>query len=208
MPVASRVPQTPCRSASPGTAGTNGAEPVATTMCTAVCRTPSTSTAPGAGQPAVPAEQVDAVLGQPALLAGVGVVGHHEVPPGQHGLDVDLRGGPGLACAVHRFARPQQGFRGNAGPVGALAADQFSLDDGHPQSPRGQGCCAVLAGRAAAENDDVVVRGILTEEGRGAWSAPVRLAMTLQNNAVTGDLVAPVDTLVGSLVWIGPGVHQ
>ena len=104
------------------------------------------------------------MLGQPALLPGIGVVGHHEVPPGQHGLDVDLRRGPGVPCALHRFPRAQQGFRGNAGPVGTLAADQFPFDDGHPQSPGGQSCCAVLARGAATENDHVVVRGILTEE--------------------------------------------
>src|SRR5512132_1934215 len=42
----------------------------------------------GAGQPARASQQVDAPARQPALLAGVGVVRHHEVPPGQRGLNV------------------------------------------------------------------------------------------------------------------------
>ena len=46
MLVASRVPQTPSRSASPGTGGRIGSEPVATTTFSAVWRTPSTSTTP------------------------------------------------------------------------------------------------------------------------------------------------------------------
>ena len=44
------------------------------TTCSAVWRTPSTSTTPGPASRPVPAQQVDAVVGQPALLAGVGVV--------------------------------------------------------------------------------------------------------------------------------------
>ena len=59
----------------------------------------------GAGQPAGAAEQVDTVLRQPALLAGVGIVRHHEVPPRQHVLNVDLCAGTGVECAVHRFPR-------------------------------------------------------------------------------------------------------
>jgi hypothetical protein len=42
-------------------------------------------------------------------------------------------------------------------PVGALAADELSLDDGNPQSARGQRRSAMLAGRAAAQDDDFVV---------------------------------------------------
>ena len=44
-----------------------------------------------AGQPAATAEKVDAVLGEPALLASVGVVRNHEVAPGEGRRDVDLR---------------------------------------------------------------------------------------------------------------------
>ena len=44
--VASRVPQTPSSSLSPGIGGTIGSEPVATTMCSAVWRAPFTSIIP------------------------------------------------------------------------------------------------------------------------------------------------------------------
>ena len=37
----------------------------------------------GPGEPAVAAKQVDPVIGEPALLAGVGVVRDHEVAPGE-----------------------------------------------------------------------------------------------------------------------------
>src|SRR4051794_9367581 len=63
------------------------------------------------GEPAGAAEQVDPVVGQPALLAGVGVVGDHEVAPGERGLDVDLRARPGLPRALHRLPRAQQRLR-------------------------------------------------------------------------------------------------
>ena len=90
MPVTSRLVQTPSSSRRPGIGGTIGSAPFASTTCSAVWRTPSTSTTPGPGEPAGAAQQVDAVVRQPALLAGVGVVGDHEVAPGQRGLDVDL----------------------------------------------------------------------------------------------------------------------
>ena len=108
MLVASRVPQTPSSSRSPGSGGTIGSEPVATTMCSAVWRTPSTSTTPVPASRPVPRSRSMPPLRQPALLAGVGVVRHHEVPPGQRGLDVDLRARPGVARALHRLARAQQ----------------------------------------------------------------------------------------------------
>jgi len=84
----------------------------------------------GAGQPARASQQVDAPARQPALLAGVGIVRHHEVPPGQRGLDVNLRASGGLACAVHRLARAQQRLRLNTRPVGAFTADELALNDG------------------------------------------------------------------------------
>ena len=52
------------------------------------------------------AQQVDAPARQPALLAGVGVVRHHEVPPGQRGRDVDLRA---RAAPRARRAPPRPG---------------------------------------------------------------------------------------------------
>ena len=59
-------------------------------------------------EPAAAAQQVDSLSGQPPLLPGVGVVGDHEVPPGERGLDVNLCGGCRFARAVHRLAGPQQ----------------------------------------------------------------------------------------------------
>ena len=54
IPVASRFVHTPSSSSSPGIGGMNGSAPVATTMCSAVWRTPSTSTAPGPASFPVP----------------------------------------------------------------------------------------------------------------------------------------------------------
>ena len=54
----------------------------------------STSTAPVPASRPRAAQQVDAVVRQPALLAGVGVVRDHEVPPRERGLDVDLGASP------------------------------------------------------------------------------------------------------------------
>src|SRR5205807_1538825 len=42
-------------------------------------------------EPSRPAQHSDAAVLQPALLPGVGVVGYHEVAPGERGLDVDVR---------------------------------------------------------------------------------------------------------------------
>ena len=157
MPVASRLVQTPSSSRRPGIGGMIGSAPQARTTCSAVWRTPSTSTTPVPGEPAAAAQQVDAVVRQPALLPGVGVVGDHEVAPRERRLDVDLRGRRRLARAVHRLARPQQRLRRDARPVGALAADQLALDDRDAQPALGQRAGAVLAGRAAAQHDHVVV---------------------------------------------------
>ena len=112
---------------------------------------------PGPGEPPAPADQIDPVVGQPSLLSGVGVVGDHEVAPGQRRLDVDLGAGGGIARRVDRFAGAQQRLRRDAGPVGALPADELALDDGDAQAALRQRARAVLARRAAAEDDDVVV---------------------------------------------------
>ena len=62
-----------------------------------------------------------------------------------------------LARGVHRLARAQQRLRRDARPVGALAADQLALDERDAQAALGQRAGAVLARRAAADDDDVVV---------------------------------------------------
>ena len=111
----------------------------------------------GAGQLARAPQQVDAPVGQPALLAGVGPVRDHVVPPGQRGRHVNLRGGCRVARARHRLARAQQRLRRDTSPVGALTADQFPLHDGDVQPAQSQRRGAVLARRPAAKNDHVIV---------------------------------------------------
>ena len=112
---------------------------------------------PGAGEPPAAAQQLDAAIGKEALLAGVGVVGDHEVTPGERRLDIDLRGRGGLARPMDRLARPQQRLRRNAGPVGALPSHELALHDRHAQTALRQRARAVLARRAAAEHDHVIV---------------------------------------------------
>ena len=62
-----------------------------------------------------------------------------------------------LARGVHRLAGTQQRLRRDARPVRALAADQLALDERDAQAALGERAGAVLAGRAAADHDHVVV---------------------------------------------------
>ena len=119
------------------------------------------------------------VVVEPRHLAGVGVVGDHEVAPGERRRDVD-RAGHGLARRRATRARPatrlagaQQRLRRDARPVGALAGDQLALDDRDPQAAVGELAGAVLAGRPAADDDDVVV-GSLIARSRGAVDLAAR----------------------------------
>ena len=73
------------------------------------------------------------------------------------GLDVDLGRRGRLACCVHRLARPQQRLGRDARPVRALPADELALDQGDAQAALGQRPGAVLARRAPADHDHVVV---------------------------------------------------
>ena len=91
------------------------------------------------------------------FLALVRVVRDHEVTPGERLLDPDLGGPGGLARSLHGLPRPEQRLGGDARPVGALAADQLALDDRDPQTALGKLAGAVLARRAAAEHDHVIV---------------------------------------------------
>src|SRR5581483_3035229 len=111
----------------------------------------------GAGEATGAADQVDPVLGQPARLPRVGVVRDHEVAPGERSLDVDLGARRRLAGTVYRLARAQQRLRRDARPVRTLAAGELALNDRDAQSPLGERGGAVLAGRAATEDDHVVV---------------------------------------------------
>jgi hypothetical protein len=90
-------------------------------------------------------------------MAGVRVVRDHEVAPGQGPLDVRVCGRLGVASSVDRLARAQQRLGRDARPVGALPADELTLDQGHAKATFGQGAGTVLARRAAADDDDVEV---------------------------------------------------
>ena len=97
---------------------------------------------------------------QPRQLTGVVPVAGDRVPPGQGGGDVDRAGHrfggsrhpPG---GGHHVARAEQCLRRHAAPVGALAADQFPLHDGHRKAALGTTAGGVLAGRARPDHDDV-----------------------------------------------------
>ncbi len=110
-----------------------------------------------AGQAAATADQCDAAIREPFRRAGVGVVGDHEVAPRECRRDVHLGARPDVARRLHGLARPQQGLRGDACPVRALAPDQLALDDGDVQASFGERRRAMLARRTSAEHDDVVV---------------------------------------------------
>ena len=114
----------------------------------------------------VAAKQVDATLREPALLTGVRVVRNHEVAPRERGADVDFGLRRRLAGTVDGLARTQQGFRRNARPLGALAADELALDEGDTQPTFSESADTVLAGRATADDDDVIF-------AQGGSSVPV-----------------------------------
>src|SRR5262249_25095129 len=88
--------------------------------------------------------------------------------------DVDPRGRRRLVGAAHRLARTQQRLRRDARPVGALAADQLALDQPDAQAALGERAGAVLARRAAADDDDVVRAHV--GSGLPPCSAPIQAA--------------------------------
>ncbi len=104
---------------------------------------------PGAGQAADAAQKVDAVIGQPALLSGIGVLGDHEVAPGERRLHIDLRTRRGLPRCVDRLAWSQQRLGRDACPVGALTANQLALHHGHTQATLGKRAGACSPGEPA-----------------------------------------------------------
>src|SRR3954452_632919 len=138
-------------------------------------------------EPSAASDQRDALICQPPLLTGVGVVGHHEVAPVEGGRRVDLRSAGGVICASCCFAGAQQRLRRDARPVGALATDEFTLDERDPQSALGERAGAMLSGGAATYDDHVVV----VHDGR---SVRTRLMF------VIGDIVAICDR---SQCWYG-----
>ena len=130
----------------------------ARTTWSAVCRAPSTSTTPVPGEPAAAPQKRDPVVRQPALLTGVGVVGDHEVPPRERGLRRRPRRSP-PHCA--RRARPLPGAaaswtecRPSTSTPRRPARARRSVD---AQPTRGQLAGTMLARRAAADDDHVIV---------------------------------------------------
>ena len=86
----------------------------------------------GLGDDAGPADELGALLRHPLGLAGVVLLGDLVAPPEDlRRVDgADRLGRPrGEARARDDLERPQQDLRGDAGPVGALAADELVLDD-------------------------------------------------------------------------------
>ena len=89
-----------------------------------------------------------------------------------------------LVRGVRRLARAQQRLGRDARPVRALAADELALDERDAQAALGERAGAVLAGRAAADDDDVVVAhvrqlraGLLGHHVRGVPVGPVRVGL-------------------------------
>ena len=160
IPVASRLVQMPCRSRSPGIGGITASEPVATTMFFAVWRTPYLDGA-GPCEPARAAKQLDALACEPFLLPCVGVIRDHEVTPGKCGRRIDLCCADRIARTLRGLSGAEERLRGNAGVVRALTADQLTLDKRDTQTAVGELACAVLARRAAADDDDVEITHVL-----------------------------------------------
>jgi hypothetical protein len=106
MEVASRLVQTPSSSRSPGTGGTDWIGAVREDHVVGGVAHAVDLDDTRTGEPASAAQQVDAVIGQPALLSGIGVVRDHEVTPGKRRLDIDLGARGRLARPVDRLARP------------------------------------------------------------------------------------------------------
>ncbi len=115
----------------------------------------------GAVEAARAADDLDPCAARPRDLAGVVVAADHEVAPGQDGRRIEaaavdrLRGARHLARRLQGLARADERLGGDAAPVRALAAEQLALDQSDPPAALGQPRGAVLAGRAAAEDDDV-----------------------------------------------------
>src|ERR1700722_11550395 len=123
------------------------------------------------GQPASAAQQVNAFVREPTLLARVGVVRDHEIAICECRIDVDRCIAGRLTRLLGRLAGPQQRLRRNARPIGAFTADQLSLYDGDAQSAVGQLTRAVLTRRAGAQDNDVIrAHLVLVSERAETWT--------------------------------------
>src|SRR5262249_22644096 len=158
IPVASRLVQMPARSRSPGIGGVAGSGAGAPTTRPAGLRKPVTSPPPRPPQPPPPPHTTTPGAAAPRPPAAAGEYGaHKDAPPRKRSLHVDRRARGGVVCGVRRLARAQQSLRRDARPVGALAADEFALDQRHAQPALGERAGTVLARRTAADDDDVVI---------------------------------------------------
>jgi hypothetical protein len=110
-----------------------------------------------ARKPPTAAKQSNATIGEPALLVGVGVIGDHEVAPGERGGDVNFGLSRSLKGAMHGLARAQQCLRRNACPIGTLAANEFALYECDAQATFYERTDAVFARRTTADDDYVEV---------------------------------------------------
>jgi hypothetical protein len=90
-------------------------------------------------------------------MSRVVVAGDHEVAPLERLLGVELTcvGTRRLARRLERLAGAQQGLRGDARPVRALATDQLALDQRDTLARVQQRVERDLSGRAGPEDDRV-----------------------------------------------------
>ena len=105
------------------------------------------------------ADQVDVDGFEPFDLPLVVPVGCQRVATCQRSLDVE-RGAGDTRCpvgSVDGFSGAEEGLRGHARPVRALAADEFPLDDGGPQPVLACNIGDVLTGRSRSDHDHVEV---------------------------------------------------
>ena len=70
-----------------------------------------------------------------------------------------LRGTGGAARLETHLRGPEQRLRGDAGPVGALAADQLALDQRRAQAQPGQARGGDLTGGTGTDDDGVEAFG-------------------------------------------------
>jgi hypothetical protein len=68
-------------------------------------------------KPPTTAKEVNATLGEPTLLAGIRVVGNHEVAPSESRFEIDLCVRRRIVRRVHGLSRAQQGLGWDACPV-------------------------------------------------------------------------------------------
>ncbi len=98
------------------------------------------------------------MLGEPTLLAGVGVVRNHVVAPGKGRLDVDLRCRRRLVRAAHGLPRSQQRLGRDARPVGATRHRPARARRVRRSSARAYPSCGASKARATYGKSPVLAR--------------------------------------------------